>query len=46
MPRRGETMPVEQRAKISEALRGRKLSERHKARVRRGVIRYWALRER
>jgi hypothetical protein len=35
-----------QRAKISQALGGRKLSERHKKRVSRGVIRYWALKER
>lgn len=40
--RKGQTMTDEQRLKISTALKGRKLTERHKARVRRGVIRYWA----
>ena len=46
MPKKGETMPPEQRAKISRALSGRKLSERHKKRVSRGVIRHWALKQR
>jgi hypothetical protein len=43
MPKRGETMPAETREKIRATLKGRKLSEQHRRRVSRGVIRYWAL---
>lgn len=38
-------MSEETKAKLSESLRGRKLTKQHRARVARGVRRYWALRE-
>jgi hypothetical protein len=39
-------MSEEQKRKISEALRGRRLPNAHKRKISRGVIRHWALRER
>ena len=38
-------MSDETKERIAEALSGRKLTKRHRARVARGVRRYWALRE-
>lgn len=39
-------MSLEQRRKISESRMGQRLSDEHKKKVSRGVIRAWALRER